>query len=224
MKNISPVRYVVAATAVGSALVTVAPLHAAGDRWSVVPYIGLSQLGDQSANLAGANDIVDGGLDIAVDSGFTAGLGIRFDYEDSRWTSELGWEYRSNDAETTTVDGGVLPAGNYASNTFYINGRYALTEGNRWTPWAGGGLTWIQEVDLDSESTDGERSFSSSGSIGFQVLAGVDYELTERLYLTSELRYSSQTGLDLEEENGDGRVRDIDYQPVTLGLGLGFRF
>lgn len=222
MKNIKTGHKLIAAIVVGGSLAT--PVHAAGDGWSAVPYIGLSQLGNQSPTLTNAADIADGSLDITVDSGFTAGLGIRYDYEDSRWTSEFGWEYRSNDSEIITADGSALPAGNYASNTFYLNGRYALAEGNRWTPWIGGGLSWVQEIDLDSEDTNGERSFSDSGSIGFQLMAGMDYDLSERLYLTSEIRYSSQTGLDLSEENGSGTVTGIDYQPVTLGLGVGSRF
>jgi len=194
------------------------------DGWSVVPYVGISVLGDQSPGIAGADDIVDGELDVAVDSGFTAGLGLRYAYDDSRWTSEVGWEYRSNDSTTTAADGSELPDGNYASNTFYLNGRYDLIDGAIWTPWIGGGLTWIQEVDLDSEDEAGERSFADSGSVGFQLMAGVNRALTERLYLSGELRYSRQTDLELAEEGGSGRVRDIDYAPLTLGLGVGVRF
>ncbi|MBX2881918.1 MAG: outer membrane beta-barrel protein [Granulosicoccus sp.] len=213
-----------AATLTCSAALSAMPAQAASDGWSVVPYIGLSALSDQSPQVFGADDIVNGDLDVAVDSGFTAGLGVRYDYEDSRWTSEFGWEYRSNDSSTTAANGVSLPDGNYASNTFYFNGRYALTEGRRFTPWLGGGLTWIQEIDLDSENSDGERSFSDSGSIGFQLMAGVDYDLTERLYLTGELRYSSLRSIDLSEEGGSGQVTDIDYQPATLGIGIGYRF
>ena len=207
-----------------SAALCAMPAQAAGDGWSVVPYIGLSVLGDQSPQIVGADDIVNGDLDVAVDSGFTAGLGVRYGYEDSRWTSEIGWEYRSNDSSTTAANGVSLPDGNYASNTFYLNGRYALTEGSGFTPWLGGGLTWIQEIDLDSENSDGERSFSDSGSIGFQFMAGVDYDLTERLYLSGELRYSSQRSIDLSEESGSGQVTGIDYNPTTLGIGIGYRF
>lgn len=192
--------------------------------WSVVPYVGLSQVDNQSPTILGADNITDGTLTVETDGGFTAGLGIRYDYPQSRWTSEFGWEYRSNDSVSITADGTKLPGGNYASNTLYINGRYALNEGRQWTPWVGAGLTWIQEIDLDSENAEGERSFSNSGSVGYQVMAGFNYALTDRLYITSELRYSSQTGIDLDEESGSGRVTDIDYQPITLGAGLGIRF
>ena len=224
MNHITLARKCAAAIALGSALVTTLTSHAADDRWSIVPYVGISQLGNQSPTIIGGEDIVDGGLDISAGSGFTAGLGIRYGYENSRWNSEIGWEYRSNDSETTTANGSVLPDGNYASNIFYLNGRYSLTDGNRWMPWLGGGLTWIQELDLDSENIDGERSFSISSSVGFLIMAGVDYNLSNRFYITSELRNGSHRSLDLEEEDGNGRVTNIDYQPVTLGLGIGIRF
>jgi outer membrane protein W len=55
-------------------------------------------------------------------------------------------------------------------------------------------------------------------------MVGVDYNLSNRFYITSELRYGSHRSLDLEEEDGNGRVTNIDYQPVTLGLGVGIRF
>ena len=224
MDRLTRVRCTAAAIVVSGSLLTAVTAHAAGEGWSIVPYVGTSQLGNQSPDLIGSDDLVDGGLDITVDTGFTAGVGLRYDYENSRWASEVGWEYRTNDSQTTTADGNVLPDGNYASNIFYLNGRYALTDGNRWTPWIGGGLTWIQEVDLDSEDANGERSFSESGFVGFQVMAGIDYDVSDRFYLTSELRYMSYNSLDLEEEGGNGRITNIDYQPVTLGLGFGIRF
>ena len=224
MDRLTRVHYTAAVIVVSGSLLTAVTAHAAGEGWSIVPYVGTSQLGNQSPDLIGSDDLVDGGLDITVDTGFTAGVGLRYDYENSRWASEVGWEYRTNDSQTTTADGNVLPDGNYASNIFYLNGRYALTDGNRWTPWIGGGLTWIQEVDLDSEDANGERSFSESGFVGFQVMAGIDYDVSDRFYLTSELRYMSYNSLDLEEEGGNGRITNIDYQPVTLGLGFGIRF
>lgn len=223
MKHVNVSRTVTASLITISALLVTHPASAAGERWSIVPQFGVSLLGDQSPDI-NADGIAAGRSDIEIDQGFNAGLGLRYDYVDSRWTSEFGWEYRSNDATTTAADGTTLPDGNYASNTFYVNGRYALTTGNRLTPWVGGGLTWIQEIDLDSEEGSSERSFSDSGAVGFQLMAGVDYALSDRFYLSGELRYSSQRGLDLDEENGSGRVTGINYEPVTLGLGIGYRF
>lgn len=192
--------------------------------WSIVPYTGLSFMQDQSLNLVGLGGGLGGDADLSLEGGFVAGLSARVHYDDSRWISEFGWEYRSNDATITAEDGSRLPGGNYASNIFYLNGRYRLVESQPITPWLGVGLLWTQEVDLDSENTSGERSFSDSGSIGYQLMAGADYDLSEQFYLTGEIRYSTQHGLELSEETGNGAVTEVDYQSLTMSLGVGYRF
>jgi len=200
------------------------PVSKSEKGWSVVPYVGLSLLGDQSLAFSNAENIADGPANVSVDDGFTAGLSLRYDYSDSNWVSEIGWEYRANDTVITTSDSVELPGGNYASNIFYVNGRYTFSSGSSLIPWVGGGVTWVQEIDLDSENSSGERSFSDSGPLGFQAMTGVEYTLSERFYLTSEIRYSNLTGLNLEEEaDGGGLVSNIDYQPVTLSVGIGIR-
>lgn len=192
--------------------------------WSVVPFVGGSLIANQSGDITGAQDISNGPLDVQLDDGFVAGLGLRYDYKNSPWSAEFSWEYRSNDSSTTASDGNELPGGNYASNVFALNGRYAFSRKGAFTPWLGSGLIYVQEIDLDSENADGERSFSNSGEIGLQFMVGLDYSISRRFYLSSELRYSSITGIDLDEEGGAGRIANLDYQPLTLGIGVGFRF
>ncbi len=198
--------------------------YSAGEGWSVLPHAGISQLSDQAGSFGSAVDIADGEFDVALNSGFTAGLSFRHDYSNSPWTTEFGWEYRSNDSEITTSDAMTLAAGNYASNTFFLNGRYALADTWQFTPWLGAGISILQEIDLDSEGAGPERSFSTSGDIGYQLMAGVDYDISERLYLTLEVRYTQFSDLDLTEEGGSGLISGIDYKPVTAGVGLGIRF
>lgn len=198
----------------------------AGNRagWSVVPYAGYSILSDQSPLLTGA-EVADGGSNVAVDDGFTAGLGLRYHYN-SPWSAEIGWEYRSNDSTITDAQGNTLPGGNYASNIFYLNGRYDLpVDSGDWQLWVGGGVTVSQEIDLDSESAAGETSFSDGGSTGYQLMVGANRRLSPRWYLTTEIRYSDQQDLTLTAEaGGSGQVTAIDYSPLTLQLGIGYRF
>lgn len=224
MKHVNTTKTLITISLSCSLLAAAPSVYSAGQGWSLVPYVGFSEMGDQSGAFSGAEDITDGGFDVSLDSGFVGGLSVRYNYTDSPWSSEFGWEYRSNDSTITLADNTRLPDGNYASNTFYLNGRYALTTGKRFTPWIGGGVSVIQEIDLDSEGSGPERSFSKGGAFGVQLMAGVDVDITERLYLTSELRYTGFTGLEMTEEGGDGKISEIDYTPITLGIGLGFRF
>jgi len=192
--------------------------------WSVVPYAGYSSLSDQSPTLTGTG-VGDGAAKVSVEGGFTAGLAVRHHYA-SPWSSEFGWEYRSNDAVITDAAGNQLPGGNYASNIFYLNGRYDLPlETGNWQLWVGGGVTVAQELDLDSESSAGETSFSDGGSAGYQLMVGANRWFGAQWYLTGELRYSSQQDLTLSEESGgSGDISGIDYAPVTLQFGVGYRF
>ena len=199
------------------------PSRAADSGWSVVAHAGSSTIDDQSPIIANSPGLTDGPAQVTLDAGFTAGLGVRYDYENSPWVSELGWEYRSNDAQTSTADS-TLPGGNYASNIFYINARYQIKTGHAISPWLGAGITWEQEIDLDSEGADGELSFSDGGSTGVQFLLGADYDLSDRIYLSGEIRYANTSGISLSQEDGAGEIRNLDYQPLTLAIGLGYRF
>ena len=212
------------ASAIAVAADRIAEQAAGRAGWSIVPYAGYSILSDQSPTLAGT-EAADGRSSVAVDDGFTAGLGLRYHY-DSPWSAEVGWEYRSNDSTITDAEGNALPGGNYASNIFYLNGRYDLpVDTGAWQLWVGGGVTVTQEIDLDSESAAGETSFSDSGSTGFQLMAGANRRLSPHWYLTSELRYSDQRDLTLAAEAGGvGEVTRLDYSPLTLQLGIGYRF
>lgn len=192
--------------------------------WSIVPYAGFSVLDDQSATISGTGPIANGNFNVDVGSGFVAGISARYNYKNSPWISEFGWEYRSNDSAATPSSGELFDSGNYASNTFYINGRYAFNNSGRLTPWLGGGGVWTQEIDVDTENANAGISFADSGSVGFQLMVGADYDINERLYLSSEIRYSSQSGLSLSTEDNAMQVNDLNYQPVTFSIGLGIRF
>lgn len=207
-------------------LVTVLPgiVLAGNEGWSTRPYIGLSQISDISAD-TGAIGSVDGKADIDLSGGFTSGLGVAYRYND-RISAEFAWEYRTNDSEVTLADGTRYDDGNYASNLFFVNGFYHLTALAGWEPYVGGGLSWIQEIDIDLETAGTELSYSGSGDIGWQVFAGAARDITEDWSVSGELRYGSTTGIDLDQEGGtgDGSVKGLDYTPLTAQLAAIYHF
>lgn len=183
-------------------------------------YSNLSDTGGSSdLGVASGSD----GLDISLSGGFSAGAGFGYRYN-RRLAVELAWEYRTNDSETVFDSGTRFGDGNYASNTFFLNGYYFLEPRGRWEPYVGAGLAWLQEVDLDLEGNGPEQSFSGDGDVGLQLFAGSNYHFSEHWSAHGELRYGSLTGIDLEGENNGGSIGDLDYQPVTLQLGLTYRF
>ena len=197
--------------------------HAAeNEKWFVRSHLANSQVSSQSVT---ANNIAIGvnRAEIDIDNGFAAGLGIGYQLN-QRWAAELGWEYRSNDAETLLDNGQAFADGNYASNIFYLNGIYSLAPKGKWQPYVGLGLTWVQEIDVDVEQGATERSFSDGGYTGYQLFTGVNRSISNNLLLQGEVRYGAITGIDLDEESGDGRLIGLDYKPLTLQVGLKYDF
>lgn len=191
--------------------------------WFVKPNIGISLISDLSANVNDVNS-ANGKADIDIDSGLVAGLGVGYRYN-KHLAVELAWEYRSNDSAVSLPNDVVYEEGDYASNTFFLNGIYTFSSNNRWKPYLGAGLAWIQEVDIDLETAGSELSYSASGDVGYQIFGGVNYELNKHWDLQAEVRTSSVSGIGLEAEtNSTGGFSDLDYKPATFQLGMVYNF
>lgn len=199
------------------------PFTSQAESWFIKPYIGLSNMSDVTGSANNIND-VSGNADINLDGGFNAGLSGGYLYNDNI-AVEFGWEYRSNDSETSIGSMLSYPDGNYASSTFYLNGLYLFDKSSKWQPYVGSGLLWVQEVDIDLELNGRELSYSGDGDIGFQVLTGINYHLNKQWLLQLEARYSSVTDIDLVGEDGTaGNISALDYEPTTLQLGVIYKF
>ena len=139
--------------------------------WYVRPHIAYSQMPDISGD--GLIEGAAAGADIALSGGFAAGLGGGYVYSPN-FAVELSWEYRSNDSEVTLDDDRRFSDGNYASNSFYLNAIHRFSRHDAWQPYLGGGLIWIQEIDIDLEGSGQEISFEADGDMGLQAFAGVN--------------------------------------------------
>lgn len=190
--------------------------------WYLKPTLSSSQLSDTSSSRAEI-ETFQGAAEIALDGGFSAGGILGFEYS-SKWASEIGWEYRSNDSQVTLSDGQVFSDGNYASNIIYLNGVYSFDSSSRWHPYLGGGVAWIQEVDVDLEGLGPELSYSGDGSIGFQAFLGINYELNSNWSLLGEVRLARFGKVDLVGEGNSGSIDSLDYNPTSVQIGLKYSF
>ncbi len=190
--------------------------------WYLKPTVGISQMSDQKGQTINLGS-VDGQADISLDSGFTPGMAVGFNYGNG-WAAEFAWEYRSNDSETTLADGSLFPDGNYASNVFFLNGYYHFDAIGQWRPYLGAGLMFSQEIDIDLEVDGVELSYTGDGDTGFQVMAGITYAINDAWSINGELRYGSFSSVDLSGEGVMGQINDLDYAPLTFGMGLQYNF
>ncbi len=190
--------------------------------WYVKSYLGFSQISDLEGTSTNIGDS-DGPIDVNLDSGFFAGGAVGYRFND-RWSTDLSWEYRSNDSETTIADGTAFNEGNYASNVFSLNGYYHFEKRGKWQPYIGAGLMYGQEIDIDLEMNGEELSYTEGGDIGFQVMWGTYYALTDQWLINGEVKYGRFSDIDLTGESTSGTIKGLDYDPLSFSVGLEYRF
>ena len=92
-------------------------------------------------------------------------------------------------------------------------------------PYLGAGIGLVQEIDMDIKSAAGvENSYSASNELAGQLMAGIEYPIAQNWDLSTEIRYTKVSNIDLKQENGTGRINNVDYDPVTVGVGLTYNF
>ncbi|MEM1182878.1 MAG: OmpW family outer membrane protein [Acidobacteriota bacterium] len=184
--------------------------------------------------VAGFGDLDDGGTlevndprfsssaDASYDLGLRSGLAFGWNLDD-RFALELEYLYSTNDFDTVVFsDGERFEEGNYASVVISANAYTFFRRDQNVRPYLGAGLAWVQEVDIDFERDGAETSFETD-DFGFQVMAGVLWDLNDRWALDLQARFLAADGVEMEAEEGSGTVR-ADYRPLSLFAGLSYRF
>lgn len=141
------------------------------------------------------------------------------------WRFETDLSYRRNGLKEARFTGAApFRDGDFASLVIGANviREFDLLPGNNIVGYAGAGLAYFEEIDLDLEDGGAGSSFSDSG-IGPQVFAGARYALTKRWDLFAEYRYVHAGSLSLSQEGGTGRIK-TDYDAHSVSAGIGFRF
>lgn len=191
-------------------------LAADASRYYLKPYTGLSYMNDVSNH----GDTTP--IEIELEQGMVLGAAFGYRYN-TKIAVELAWEYRSNDSEST-VGASTYPAGNYASNIFYLNTIYFFDSFGTFTPYAGAGVGWVQEIDIDLESAGIENSFSNSGTFTYQGFAGVEYKFSSAWSAHTELRHAGGKSGDLKNEQTADLLGDFNYKPFTWQVGVKYSF
>ena len=188
-------------------------------RWYAKLHAGFGVLDDGGfdATSGGTTTPGDGSYDSGLLSGFA--LGYRFD---RRWSAELEYTYRTNDIDSIEQSGSTFASGgDYASVAILANAFYHFRPGERLRPYVGAGVGLLQEIDADLESSSVEAS--DRGGFAWQVMAGVDYQLSDRWNLNFEGRYFDGGSPTLDVE-GSSDSYDADYRHLGLLAGVSYSF
>lgn len=156
----------------------------------------------------GVRDFMDDDIFGRVDTEFAFGLEYAREVSDG-----LGFEVGGLGSIST--DNGIAgnPDVTGAAAEIYGGARYWFKGDRRWTPYVGGGLAAIMAgVDNDE---GGQVADDQDFSLGLYAHGGLQYELTDTLYLDADVRALFGTDLELETISGDA-----DYVQFLLGIGF----
>lgn len=188
-------------------------------------YAQASRLGSTSFGEIG-NAGLGSGLDAKFDIGLGLGGDIGFRYGNG-WAAEFEWNWRRHELQSLRGGRGALvDEGDFASNILFVNGlRRFEGAGDRWTPYLGVGLGWVQEIDFDLNSGNIERAWSDQGEFGVQLMGGAEFPLGESWKLTADVRLLQIGSVELPAEEGvTGQLAKPDYNPVSVQFGVRRKF
>ncbi len=211
-----------ATTAMLSTLVGTSAL-ADDERYYVTGNVGIGFLGSESLSYSDASQTATAEADF--DASFAGGGTFGY-YLTDNWRIESEIMYRRNDMKGITLGGvGTSTGGDFASLSFGLSALYEFqpTDNPRLKTYVGAGFAFVQEIDIDFEVDSVETSFETDET-GIQLQAGARYDLNDRLFMDLTARYLAVSGAQLEFPADTARVVESDYSPLTVSLGLGWRF
>jgi opacity protein-like surface antigen len=178
-----------------------------------------------SSNMAESGTLGAGvGLraEFASGTGFGGDIGYRYG---NGWAAEVEWNYRRHSLDSLRRGSANLSRdGDFASNILLINGLRRFAAKGAWTPYAGAGIGWVQEIDIDISPSSGgaERGYSSSSKIALQLIGGVEYTLTPKWRLTADARWLRVGSVRLNNETGNpgGSAGPLKYNPFSVQVGI----
>jgi len=217
MKQLS---IVIRSIVLAGALALTGPAVAA-ENWYATADAGIGFLGNQ--NLTFRDGVITETAEAEFDTSFAGGGTVGYKFSND-WRVEGEIMYRRNELSAfTTPTLGTFSDGDFASLSFGASALYDfdLFGSSNVRSYAGAGIVFLQEVDIDFDQAGVETSFETD-DIGFQVQFGARYKLSEKLFLDAGVRYLTATGIKMEFPTDAARTVESDYDPLTLTVGLGW--
>ncbi len=158
---------------------------------------------------------------VAFGSGIGFGLAVGQRFANG-WAAELAWDERGNFLERV---GGVKVDGNVFSTVVFLNGYYRFPAWGTVRPFIGAGLGYVVGLDIDVDRDGTEQEYSRRGGVAVQAIAGGEYSLSSNWTLSGDVRWSRMGSGSFEATTaGTALSGQPKYQPVSLNLGVSYRF
>lgn len=136
---------------------------------------------------------------------------------------ELDYSHRSNPLKQVNfVQGSFSGGGSVTADSLLINFFGVFHDSSRWSPYLGAGIGTAIIKAADLQVTGQPLSNDSAVVFAYQLGAGFEYALTERLRLDIGYRFFGTTRPRLTESNGHDFEMGYTSHSAVLGLKIGF--
>lgn len=186
----------------------------------VSAYGGASMLG--STRLAESREAMptlsgkasfDGGI------GLGGAMGQRYG---NGWAAEVAWDYRRHDLKRI---GAQRVSGDFASSVAFINGYYRFQKVSMIRPFAGAGVGYATEIDMDLSRDGAGQEYSRRGGLALQAILGGEMDITERWSVSADVRWIRLSSGSFKSTKAGAELSgNPKYQPTALHVGVAYHF
>ncbi|WP_136798794.1 outer membrane protein [Desulfosediminicola ganghwensis] len=172
---------------------------------------------------------------IGYDTGWSGLAAVGYEFEKIRLEAEIG--YQNNGLDSLNVvafgdgsdgpdvpDGSIPLTGDLNLLTMMVNGYYSFDNSSKFTPYisAGFGFAYVELKDLYAETMDEDQSKLNfyDTVFAYQFGAGVEYGISEQLFLDLRYRYFATSDIALDF----GRSDTVDMEFASHNLYAGVRY
>jgi OOP family OmpA-OmpF porin len=167
------------------------------------------------------SDIEGGGInsEVSFNPGFSvlAAIGSTLG---GNWRGEAELAHRTADVDE--VSGAANSSGSVNGTAFLINGYHDFKNGSKWVPYVGAGVG-LMRLDVDGASPiGGSRVDDNDWVMAAQGIAGVGYQINDRLGLFTDYRFLATT--DPNFTTAAGIKVESEYSEHRIVIGLRWSF
>ena len=189
------------------------------------PYVGAFLGGSVLTSAKSSDNLGDFGLSFKPALQESAVLGWDFEPGNPLGEGRMELEYtrRSNTLDKAKyTDGSVPGGGNVTADSLLVNFFAVVHDGGRWSPYVGVGVGAARLQASDLTVTGQPLGSGSDVTIAYQLGAGIDVMLTERLNLDIGYRFFNTSSPAFTEANAQKFKIGYATHSAVLGLRVGF--
>lgn len=186
-----------------------------------VGFVGTTQAADYYTSAAyGINDQfdLDGDLyDLDADTGNYGSISFGKYFREVR--VELEYSYTDADIDSNNVSN---DKGEVETKALFINGFHDIDTNSKLRPYFGAGIGWMN-VDVEYKRSGIEHIDDDDNIFAFQVIAGLGYEVSDRIDIFAQVRYRNGEDSEVKSSLLTTKI-DIEIESYIYDIGIKYSF